>query len=114
MDITKENNYLVLKIPLRSKGEFTYGDGTYEVDNLVGIDNGDLDYTISQMNYLDYKDDYQESMPIIHFCDKEEFEKVCKDFNLQIWKHKKCAKCRQVIYGASTIKNEKTICLSCE
>lgn len=114
MNITKENNELVLCIPLTQKGSYTYGEGEYEVDNLVGIDNGEYDYTISYLNYLDYKDDFQEGMPIINITEKEEFESACKILGLQIWKHNKCNKCKKTIYGSFTIDEDgKDICLGC-
>ena|SRR3990167_6365380 len=109
--ITQENSELVIRIPLRYKSTYTYGEGEYEVDNLCGCDWGG-EYSIASLNYLDYKDDFQLGMPLIMLEDKEEFEAVCKKFNLMVFEYHRCAKCKEVLTGCFTIDdNGKDICL---
>lgn len=109
--ITQEKDELVLRIPMRERSTYTYGEGEYEVDSLCGMAWGD-EYSIASLNYLDYKDDFQAGMPIIMLEDKEEFEAVCKKFNLMQFIYNKCAKCGDVLTGCFTIDDDgKDICL---
>lgn len=112
--ITKEGNELVLRIPLKEKGTYTYGDGEYEVDSLCGLDWGG-EYSIAFLNYLDYKNDYQVGMPIIMLEDKERWEEVCKKFNLMKFEYSRCNQCKEVLTGCHTIDDDgKGICLEHE
>lgn len=111
INLTIENNELVLRLPIKEKGTYTYGDGEYEVDSLCGLKWGD-EYSIASMNYLDYKDDFQAGMPIIMLEDKEEWERVCKELKLSQFFYDKCARCNEILTGAFTIdKDGKYICL---
>jgi hypothetical protein len=88
MKITKENNEMVVRLPLTQKESNCYmaDDEIRDVPNLVGVINGEYDYTISQsinMSYCGKPDQLGE--PYLHFSDKEEFEQICKLFNLNIW-----------------------------
>lgn len=113
-NITIENDELVLRIPMKNVGEYTYGGGEYEVENLCGLKWGD-EYYIASMNYLDYKDDFQAGMPIIVLEDKEEWLEVCEKFRLSQFFYDKCAKCKEVLTGAFTIdKDGGYICLEHE
>lgn len=103
--ITKENNELVLRIPLTYKNEYTYGDGEYEADMLCGLDWGG-EYCIAQLIYLDYKDDYQVGMPIIMIDEKYEWEELCKKFNLMKFEYQRCAKCKDVLIGCFTMDDD--------
>ena len=108
------DGYLVLHIPMKQSGEFTYGEGEYEVDNLCGLKWGD-EYSIASMNYLDYKDDFQVGMPLIILEDKEEWEEVCGKFHLTQFYYDKCAECGDILSGCFTINNKgQNICLDHE
>ena len=51
---------VTIRIPRIRKGEYTYGEGTWEVDNVcVYIDKKYCDYTLNHLIYLDYKDSLQ-------------------------------------------------------
>ena len=66
MKITKENNELVLRIPLTQKESNCYMDDKdlRDVANLIGVVNEKEDtYTISQLCDLSYKGRQQEGMP---------------------------------------------------
>ena len=76
------------------------GDGTVKVlvegqqrAEILGIVDGPehfvanvLPLAVERFN----KDDQQEGTPYIMFDTREEFEKVCKDFDLTIWEHPIC------------------------
>lgn len=81
MQISKDEKNLIIKIPLFEKGESQWGN-KWCVQNFVLVKTWDKimdcwDYTISKGIYLDYKDDLQEGMPIVHLNEKE-FNKVLK------------------------------------
>jgi len=115
MKITKENNELVVRIPLKQKINNPYLDENdlTETDNLVGIIAG-KEYSLSQLVDLDYKGDQQEGSPILIFDDREELEKVCKDFGIEIWEHPICETCGRVIRGVFTINRWGNLCYNCE
>ena len=118
MEISKENNQLVIKIPLRQKIYNSYmpDEDLGETDNLVGIIVGD-EFTISQLIDMDYKSkDDQEGMPIIHFNSKEELEAACKIGNIKIWglPPQICAYCNKTIRGSFTIGEKGNQCWECE
>jgi len=115
MNITKENNELVVRIPLKQKINNPYIDNKDlgETDNLVGIIAGN-EYSISHLIDLDYKDKQQEGSPIIMFDDKEELEKVCRDFGIEIIEHPICGTCGNAIRGTFTINKWGNVCYNCE
>jgi len=115
MNIKKENNELVVRIPLKQKINNPYMDDNdlAETDNLVGIIAGN-EYSLSQLIDLNYKDDQQEGSPILIFDDREELEKVCKDFGISIWELPICGTCKKAIRGTFTINKQGSLCYNCE
>jgi len=90
MNIKKENNCLVLRLPLSQKENNCYMDNEdlREVPNLIGVvDNQKREYFISQLCDLSYKDDQQEGIPYIVLTDENEVKEICKEFDLDIWYH---------------------------
>ena len=114
MKIAKENNELVVRIPLTQKINNSYMNekDLYDTDNLIGV-IANNDFTISHLIDLNYKDSQQEGMPILHLDTREELEKVCKDFNITIWEHPICDYCQKVIRGTHTIGEKGNMCLNC-
>jgi hypothetical protein len=89
MNLQKENNELVLRLPLTQKESNCYMDekDLRDVPNLVGVvREKEKQYSISQSINMSYagKED-QEGSPYIVFDDKGELEEVCKKFGLDIW-----------------------------
>ncbi len=115
MKITKENDELVLRIPLKQKqyNHYESDDAVGETDNLIGIIAGN-EYSLSQLIDLSYKDDQQEGSPIIMFDSKEELEKVCKELDIDIWIHPVCSVCRKAIRGVHTWGDKGAECLEHE
>ncbi len=115
MKVSKENNKLVIKIPLTQKEGNPYMDDNdlRMVANLIGIIAKD-EYTISQLNDLSYKDSQQEGSPIIYFNTKEELEEACKICGIEIWEHPICAYCGEAIRGTFTLGDKGNQCFDCE
>ena len=116
MNITKENEELVLRIPLKQKmyNHYMGDDPVGEMDNLVGIVAG-RDCSISQLIDMDYKGKPpQEGQPIIMFSDKEELEEECKKLGINIWELPLCAYCNEAIRGVFTIGEKGNQCFKCK
>lgn len=101
MKITKENDELVLRLPLSQDSFDAIGEKQGTAPTLIGVIAGN-EYTISHLIDLGYKGDQQEGMPILHFEREEDLRDVCKQFGLSIWEHEICTKCKKVIYGSFT------------
>lgn len=117
MEISKDDKDLIVKIPLWQSGEGQWG-GKWTVQNLLAVKTwdktlDDWDYALSQAIYLDYKDDIQEGMPILHLS-KIEFNQVVKLLKLDVWENPPCVKCKNPIYGSHTICDEGNLCFDCE
>jgi len=119
MKFEKDKDNLIIKIPLFESGEGQWG-GKWTAQNFVLVKTwdksiDDWDYTISHGIYLDYKDDLQEGMPIIHLTE-EEFNEVMKITGFPLYdEHVACHKCGEPIYGCYTCDKEgNDICMSCE
>jgi len=83
-EVSDELN-IFLKIPRTQSGEYTYGEGTYIVDNvMVCIDKKYCDYTLNHVIYLDYKDSLQSGNPILHFHSEQEAVKFAEDYKLMV------------------------------
>lgn len=107
-----ENDELVVRIPLTQPVNNPYEDTERLTDNLIGIIAGD-EYTISQLNDLDYKGSQQEGMPIIYFDSREELEEACKIGGISIWEHPLCAYCHRAIRGSFYGTEKGYQCDSC-
>ncbi len=119
MNITKENNEVVIRIPLIQRGESTYGEGQWSVPNLVGVieqgkNGGDDEYSLWFAQYLDYKDSLQTTSPAFHFYgDREEFVALCEELLLEVEMHTRCVECQELIYGTHTLTDKGVVCLEC-
>ena len=114
MKITHKKDKIIIELDLWQSGKYTYGDGKWKVRNLLGIIAGD-EMTISQASYLDYKDDLQEGAPLLHYYgDKEDFIKLCKKLDIDIWNHPICAYCNKPIRGCFGLGDKGNQCGGCE
>lgn len=111
--ITKENEELVLKIPLWQKSYDAIGEEIGNVPNLIGFSDG-KEFSINQLCDLGYKDSTQLGMPILMFTDKQELEKECKKLGLEIWEYNSCAYCKKTLYGSFTLDDKGYKCFDCE
>lgn len=103
MNIRREGDQLILILPLKQKENNSYMDDEdlNETDNLIGVIAG-REYSISQLNDLSYKGSQQEGSPYIMFDTREELEKVCKEFGIDIWEHPVCTVCGEALRGVHT------------
>ena len=107
MNYTKDENYLIVKIPLKQKSD------AGEVPNLMGAIAG-CNFTISQSIDMTYKGKApQEGSPILHLDSREELENICKLCNIDIIEHNVCTRCNKPIYGACSWDGG-TVCNKCE
>lgn len=114
MNITRENDKLVLRIPLKQNMYNPYmGDDSVGMcDNLVGIIAGSK-YSLSQLIDMDYKDKGpQEGSPYIMFDTEEGLLETCKMFDIQVWRHSVCTfpKCGKVLRGVMTMGDNGVEC----
>jgi hypothetical protein len=117
MEIEKDGKNLIIKIPIWQSGETEWGN-KWTVQNLIAVKTwnktfDDWDYTISQANYLDYKDSLQEGMPIVHLSERV-FKEFVKLLDLDIWENPPCSECKEAIYGSHTYGDKGPICFDCE
>ena len=113
MNINKEKNELVLRIPLWQKDYDAIGEYIGDVPNLVGVSNG-KDFSINYLCALGYKDDIQLGCQVVSFNDKKELEEVCKKLGLDIWEYSRCVNCDKTLYGCFTLdKKGRNVCMDC-
>lgn len=111
MKITKENNELVLRLPLLQTSYDAIGEEIGQVLALVGVIDG-KNFSINYLNDLGYKGDIQLGMEVIMLSDRIELDRVCKELGLDIWVYNRCNKCNKVLYGSYTVdKDMKPICM---
>jgi hypothetical protein len=93
MKITKENEELVIRIPLWQKINNCYmeEEDLYDTHNLIGvIARGKNNiFSISYLCDLNYKGTQQEGVPIIMFYDEKELRDACKTIGIDIWEREK-------------------------
>ena len=111
--LSKDKQHLEITIPLFQKSYDTTGKHTHDTINIVGVIAGD-EYSLSQVVDLGYKGTQQEGMPIIMLDSREELERVCKEFDIDIIEHEICSECGKVIYGVHTLGDKGALCLECE
>ena len=113
MKITKNEDDLVLRIPLYQNSYDAANELIGKTNNLIGVIAGD-EFTISQWIDMSYKGKApQEGMPYIHLESKEELERVCAELGLQVLQHEVCIKCQKVIYGSHPWDGGP-VCFRCE
>ena len=101
MNITKENDEIVVRIPLKQKIYNPYCAEDADIgytDNLYGVIAG-YEYTISQLIDLDYKSSQQEGRAILHLDSEKHLREICEEFNIQLIVHQMCDYCHRPIYG---------------
>ncbi len=119
MKITKNKKDLVIKIPLKQDSYDAIGQKIGQVPNIVGVVAGER-CTISHLIDLGYKGDVQEGMEIVIWSDYatkkdiEEFKKLCKELEIDVWEHAICAYCGKVIYGCYFWEDKGAMCQDCE
>jgi len=117
MEITKDEKYLIIKVPLKQDIYNPYMDEVVgKMDNIVGVIEGD-DFGFA--NYIDmsYKNKGPQLTPMfLHFWDGEVdvFKTLCKELGIDIYEYPICSKCGKPIYGAYTWKEGGEVCFKCD
>lgn len=114
MKITKTKNELVVKIPLWQNSYDAIGQLIGQVPKIIGVIAGD-EIGFSWLNDLGYKGDQQEGeMFLKYYGEDDEFRKLCKELDIDVWEHSICAYCGKVLYGSFTISDKGYECFECE
>lgn len=113
MKLEKEDNKLILTLPLWQNSYDASDEIKGQVPTIVGVVAGN-EFSISHLIDLGYKDDVQEGSPIIMFETKEELTEVCNKLGLGIWEHPLCSECGAVIRGSHTLGEKGAICYQCD
>ena len=91
-EITKDKNYLIIKVPLRKKRTNPYMEGqdVGEMDNIVALITED-EFGNTEMGFCKYidmafkgKDDQWTDFWYKWWGDQEEFEEICKKLGIDI------------------------------
>lgn len=76
---------ILITIPRKQKGKYTYGDGEWEQDALcVVINEKYQEYTLNHTIYLDYKDSLQVGPTIVYFDNKQEALDFAEKYELLV------------------------------
>lgn len=126
MQITKNKNNLIVKIPLKQFRNNPYDEDEEKelVPALVGVivnsedDSGMMEQGIYSLNDLSYKDSTQLGAPLVHtYMEDSKFRNLCEDLELDVLEYNQCAfeSCREILYGSHTINDKgEPICLEHE
>jgi len=115
--ITKDENYLIIKVPLKSHRSNPYMDEDYhpEMDNIVGVIAGDETGFANWID-MDYKGkEDQISVPFYtDYMEKGEFRNLCKELGIEVHEYLTCAHCNKAIYGSCRYTDKGHQCYDCE
>lgn len=117
MEITKDKNYLIVKVPLEQMAYDAAEEPIGYVPNLIGVVQKDE----CSINYLvdkSYKGkDMDIGMPVITFYGgDEEFKELCERLGIGFHRYSICKKCNEPILGTMTFNNngDEVHAITCE
>ena len=107
MKITKDNNNLIITIPLFQKDYDALDNEIGEIPNIIGVIEGEEQgfAHLSSRSYKGSAPDICEIFIKTGFED-DEFRKLCKDLDIECYEYPICKKCDKPIYGCCTIGDE--------
>lgn len=115
--ITKEDGYLVIRIPLQAnRYNFYEGDdpvGT--MDNVCGVIAGN-EMGFAHWIDMDYKGkgDQVTSIFYEYFGEVDDFKKICSDLGIDVVEYPVCSICHDALYGIFEINDYgEYICREC-
>lgn len=113
MKINKDKDNLIVTIPLRQPTFDAMGEQFGEIDNIIGMIEGD-EIGFAKFVDLGYKDSFDYSEIIVKvLMGKEKFKKLCKELNIGLYEYPLCVKCGGVVYGVHGWNNGP-VCSDCE
>ena len=115
MEITKEENDLVIHLPIEQEAFDAIGELVGRVPNLIGVMAGD-EQGIHQSIDMTYKGkDPQIGDRLIQtYYENNEFKKKCEEWKINIFECPICGFCQRPIWGSFTFKEGKISCFGCE
>ena len=113
--ITKENNELVIRIPLKQEVYNPYSDSVEgEIDNITGLIEGDrvgFAYLIDR-SYKGKSPDLG-TMFYEDYMEHDKFRSLCKGLGLGLWETPVCSCCGKLLYGSFTLNDNGYMCWDC-
>jgi hypothetical protein len=115
MNITRENNELVIRLPMEQDSYDAIDELVGRVPNLIGVIAED-EQGIHQSIDMTYKgkDPQVDGLLVQTYYPKDEFIKKCAEWGISIIEYSNCGFCQKTIYGSCTLKNGELCCFECE
>lgn len=115
MKITKNKDNLIITIP-RWQDDYDISD-TYvgQIPNIIGVIAGDEQgfWGLSSRTYKGADPDITGPIIVTNLEDGE-FEKLCKELDVDFFRYPMCEYCHKVIYGSFTLGDKGNQCFDCE
>ncbi|OHA16877.1 MAG: hypothetical protein A2830_02180 [Candidatus Taylorbacteria bacterium RIFCSPHIGHO2_01_FULL_44_110] len=114
MNISRENDELVIRLPMEQDAIDAIDEVVGRVPNLIGVIEGD-EQGIHQSIDMTYKgkDPQIDGLLVRTYYSDEEFKKKCNEWGIDVFECPICAYCRKAIWGTFTFKNGKDCCFDC-
>jgi len=115
MNITRENNELVIRLPLEQNSYDAIGELVGKVPNLIGVIAGD-EQGIHQSIDMTYKgkSPQVDGLLVQTYYSNDEFIKKCAEWGIDVIEYSSCGFCQKTIWGLCTYKEGKLCCFECE
>lgn len=115
--IKKTEDSIIITIPRFAERHNPYDEDYKEkMDNVIGLWESEHENGIAGRIDMGYKDKGDQFSDYIYKLNgsKEEFEKMCKELEIDTVYLEKCAYCKKTLYGAHTIGDLGLMCFGCE
>ena len=114
MKIERDENNLIIKIPLEQDDYDALNNFVGKIDNVIGVIAGDEQgfCGLSSRTYKGVEPDITDFIVKTAYED-DEFEKLCTKLGIGFYRYALCSKCKEPIYGCCTVGDDGFICFSC-
>lgn len=125
MKITKDDKNLIITIPLKQTSTNPYGGDKFELDNIIGVIQGN-EYGFCGLVDMSYKGkDDQITSWWVKFDeiqdntvgDREDkirwFTESCEILGIELYTYPVCSKCKKPIFGSFTWGSKGNVCWDC-
>jgi len=115
MNITKENNELVIRLPLEQDALDYTDNKVGTIPAILGVIAGD-EQGICGLIDMTYKGKGpQMSDFIVKTCySRDDFIKKCEEWGIDFFEYPTCGFCHKAIFGSFTMEDGKNMCWGCE